>query len=253
MQLQTNFRIDATRPVAGPAALRAREQREPRPLEAGNAASATRPRTPAEQAAILSFGAGALDRARGREAAATAPEPEPNEPQGDDELSSDQQRAVHDLQQRDREVRSHEQTHRSVGGQYAGSIHLDYQAGPDGERYAVSGSTPIDVSSVANDPEATLRKMEIVRRAATAPSNPSGADRQVAAEASHQAQQARAEMAAARYQSARELGPDRGDGAAGSPSAGRGPSADGTASEPFGGRPDAPEDAASGRLLAIRV
>jgi hypothetical protein len=219
-----NFRLDATTPVAGPAAVvRAREVREPRPIQAGDGAGSARSRTPGEQAAIVNFGTGAIQLAQDSEEASASEaeggEPEGGEAEGDAELSSDERRAVADMQRRDREVRTHEQTHRSVGGQYAGSIHLDYQVGPDGQRYAVAGTTAIDASPVANDPEATLRKMQIVQRAATAPVSPSGADRQVASAAAHQAQQARAELAATRY----------------------------------GGRPGEPRDAAPGRLLEIRV
>jgi hypothetical protein len=74
------------------------------------------------------------------------------------------------------------------------------------------------MSPVQGDPVATLRKMEVVQRAASAPASPSGADRQVAAAAAQQAQQARAEMAAERYGRARELarggaeGDDQGPG-----------------------------------------
>ena len=100
----------------------------------------------------------------------------------------------------------HEQAHKAVAGQHAGAVHLEYAAGPDGKRYAVSGHVPIDVSPVAGDPEATVRKMQAVRRAATAPGNPSGADRQVAAHAAQLAQRARAEMAAKRYETAEGYG-----------------------------------------------
>lgn len=250
MQLQTTFRIDAATPVGGPATIRAREQREPRPIESGDAAGDTRSRTPGEQAAIVHFGAGAIDRAQRREQPEElASEPEADSPPGAEDLDPGNQQAVADLSRRDREVRTHEQTHRSVGGQYAGGIHLDYQVGPDGKRYATSGSTSIDVSPVANDPEATLRKMQIVQRAATAPTNPSGADRQVASAASHQAQQARAELASSRYASARELAPEQGAATPGNATTQRAEAEP----EPFAGLPGKPGDAAPGRLLAIRV
>ena len=122
-------------------------------------------------------------------------------------LSDDEQKAVDQMRQRDREVRTHEQAHKTAGGAYAGSMRLSYQMGPDGKRYAVEGSVPIDVSPVAGDPAATLRKMEVVHRAANAPANPSGADRSVAAQASRVAQQARAQMAAERYAQAQQLVP----------------------------------------------
>lgn len=120
-------------------------------------------------------------------------------------LSDEEQQELDELKRRDREVRTHEQAHKAAGGAYTGAMRLNFQMGPDGKRYAVEGSVPIDVSPVAGDPAATLRKMEVVARAANAPASPSGADRAVAAQASRAMQQARAQLAAERYAQAREL------------------------------------------------
>lgn len=217
MQLQTHLRLAATTPVVGAPALRPREEREPRPIEGSGNGQGLRTRTGSEQAAILHWG-GAVTPAQPSEREEERLPGELASAPGDEELSGDEQQAVQDLARRDREVRAHEQTHRSVGGPYAGSIHLDFEVGPDGKRYAVSGSTPIDVAPVAGDPAATLRKMEVVQRAAMAPASPSGADHQVAAHAAKQAQQARAELAAERYGRARELARDD-DGEAREPAA----------------------------------
>jgi SprA-related family len=238
MLLQTTLRLAAATPVTGPPAVRAREEREPRPIQSGANSGDARSRTQGEQAAILHFGAQSVDRAQTRaenEAARTAERDASAE--DSEALSHDEQQALEELQRRDREVRTHEQTHRSVGGQYAGNIHLDYQVGPDGERYAVSGSTPIDVSAVPGDPIATLRKMEVVQRAASAPASPSGADRQVAAHAAQQAQHARAELAAQRYGDARELAREGTESRA--------------QSRPLPAPSGADIEAAPGRLLAI--
>lgn len=121
------------------------------------------------------------------------------------EPSDEERTEINDMKRRDREVRTHEQAHKSAGGAYAGSIRLSYQMGPDGKRYAVDGSVSIDVSPVAGDPAATLRKMEVVHRAANAPASPSGEDHSVAAQAQRVSQQARAQLAAERYAQAREL------------------------------------------------
>lgn len=88
---------------------------------------------------------------------------------------------IRELAARDREVKSHEQAHQAVGGQYAGAMEFSYTQGPDGKRYATAGEVGISVGPVPNDPEATLRKAEQVRRAALAPAEPSAQDRQVAA------------------------------------------------------------------------
>lgn len=110
------------------------------------------------------------------------------------QLSEGEQQKVDDLEQRDREVRTHEQAHANIGGQYAGSPSYEFERGPDGKNYAVGGEVKIDVSKVQNDPQATIRKMEQVQRAALAPAEPSAADRRVANEAAQKAQQARADL-----------------------------------------------------------
>ncbi|MEM1027444.1 MAG: putative metalloprotease CJM1_0395 family protein [Planctomycetota bacterium] len=113
-------------------------------------------------------------------------------------LDESEQQQVEELQARDREVRQHEQAHKAAAGQYATSgPTYSYQEGPDGKRYAVGGSVGIDASPEAT-PEETIAKMQVVRRAALAPAEPSSQDRKVAAQASRTEQQARAELSAQR-------------------------------------------------------
>lgn len=100
---------------------------------------------------------------------------------------------ISQLKARDREVRLHEAAHAAVGGKYAGSPRLEYERGPDGVNYAVSGEVSISVSKAAT-PEETLQKAQQIRAAATAPAEPSAQDRAVAAEASRMEQEARAEI-----------------------------------------------------------
>lgn len=114
----------------------------------------------------------------------------------DVQLTDQERQEVAKLKQRDREVRTHEQAHRAAGGAHAGAISLQFTQGPDGKRYAVEGSVPIDLSPVKGDPAATVRKMQQVQRAAVAPADPSAADRRVAAGARRAEQQARAELTA---------------------------------------------------------
>ncbi|GGY48178.1 hypothetical protein GCM10011297_21370 [Bacterioplanes sanyensis] len=128
--------------------------------------------------------------------------------EADGSASDAQQQAeikqIQQLKQRDAEVRAHEQAHAAVGGNLAGAASFSYQRGPDGVRYAVGGEVSIDVSKVSGDPQATLEKMERVRRAALAPAEPSAQDRQVAAQAAQLAAEARLEMAAEQRQLARQ-------------------------------------------------
>ena len=93
-------------------------------------------------------------------------------------------RQVDYLKYRDREVRAHEQAHVIAGGSLVrGAASFGYTKGPDGKLYATSGEVSIDTSPVQDDPEATIRKMIHVEKAALAPAQPSGQDRAVAANA----------------------------------------------------------------------
>lgn len=112
---------------------------------------------------------------------------------GNAELSDNQQAEVQALKQRDAEVRRHEQAHMRAGGSLTGAPSYEYAQGPDGRQYAVNGEVSIDTSP-ARDPEATIRKMEVVIRAALAPADPSAQDRAVAAEARQAKADAQAEL-----------------------------------------------------------
>lgn len=102
---------------------------------------------------------------------------------------------IADLAARDREVRAHEQAHAAVGGVFAGSPSYTTEQGPNGVRYAVAGEVSISTSPVAGDAQATIRKADIVRRAALAPADPSAQDRAVAAKATQMKIKALAELA----------------------------------------------------------
>jgi hypothetical protein len=121
-----------------------------------------------------------------------------------EELNTQQQRQVQTLARNDRAVRADDQAQRALAGGIANG-RVQYQMGPDGRRYAVDRQVTFDVTPVPGDPAATLRKMEVVSRAATAPANPSATDRAAAAQAEQLTRQARAQLAAERYTEAREL------------------------------------------------
>jgi hypothetical protein len=112
---------------------------------------------------------------------------------GEQELNEEQKQQVRELKKRDVEVKSHEQAHMaSGGGLVQGGASFEYQSGPDGRMYAVGGEVKIDMSP-ERTPEATIRKMQQVRRAALAPAEPSGTDRAVAAQAAQIEARARME------------------------------------------------------------
>jgi SprA-related family len=110
------------------------------------------------------------------------------------DLSEEDKHQVDKLKKRDQEVRAHESAHLSAGsGLVMGGASYEYERGPDGKTYAVAGEVTIDTSR-ERDPEATIRKMQKVRKAALAPAQPSGRDRSVAAQASQIEAEARIEL-----------------------------------------------------------
>lgn len=115
-------------------------------------------------------------------------------------LSEDELRVLQQLQQRDREVRAHEMAHVAAGaGLVTRGASYSYQTGPDGQRYAIGGEVGIDTSP-GGTPEESLAKAERIRAAALAPAEPSGQDRQVAAQAARMASEARMEIARRAFQ-----------------------------------------------------
>jgi len=116
-----------------------------------------------------------------------------NENSAGNEFSEAEEREIEKLKRRDREVRTHEMAHQSAGGQYAGSASYSYTTGPDNKRYAVGGSVDIETSP-AKTPEETVKKAEQIKRAATAPAQPSGADLQIAAKATRMKMEAQAQL-----------------------------------------------------------
>jgi hypothetical protein len=114
------------------------------------------------------------------------------------ELTEEEETVVRELKQIDQKVRAHEQAHKTVGGAYAGAIQYETTTGPDGREYAVGGEVPIDASPIAGNPEATIRKLDIVVRAALAPAQPSPQDFAVARAAQAGRAQAQKELTAQR-------------------------------------------------------
>lgn len=123
---------------------------------------------------------------------------------GDQELTEEDQRKVEELKKIDKKVRVHEQAHVSAAGGYArGGANYDFVTGPDGQRYASGGHVNLDTGP-ERTPEATIRKADIIRKAALAPAEPSSADRQIAADATKMGQNAQRELAAERMKDSQE-------------------------------------------------
>jgi hypothetical protein len=97
-------------------------------------------------------------------------------------LTPREQMLLSDLMREDREVRAHEMAHYYMGRPYTSDPEYWFVTGPLGKRFAVAGHVRFDLTAVAGDAEATLKKFETLRRAARAPSVPSPYDLKVAAE-----------------------------------------------------------------------
>jgi hypothetical protein len=194
-------RLEPSSGVASGAAARPRAPSSAFAGEGGSAVTAVATLRSDAVAALQAGDASAQARKDERDpAATTALAAKPASENDDDadalkgeDLTPEEETRVRDLKKRDAEVKQHEQAHASVGGPYAGSPSYQYTRGPDGKRYAVSGEVPIDASA-EREPEQTIRKMEIVIRAALAPAEPSPQDRQVAAQASQTRSEAQAEL-----------------------------------------------------------
>ncbi len=137
-----------------------------------------------------------VDQSRNRMIAATSGAPNATAVAPMRALSPDEEKLVRKLQEVDREVRAHEAAHVATAGPHArGGPSFTFVTGPDQKQYAVSGEVQIDTSEVKGDPQATIEKMQVVRRAALAPAQPSAQDRKVAAEAAAKEAKAREELA----------------------------------------------------------
>ncbi len=120
------------------------------------------------------------------------------EPQRKKPAAHAHSKSVLRLRVRDREIRLHEAAHKAGGaGLAVGGTNFTFVVGPDGRRYATHGEVSIDALPVAGNPEATIRKMEAVVRAALAPGHPSATDRAVANHARAVATAARQQLQAA--------------------------------------------------------
>lgn len=120
-------------------------------------------------------------------------------------LAPQEEAAVSRLRNREQSIRAHEAAHQAAAGPYAlGGARFVYQLGPDNKLYAVHGEVRIDSNPIPGDPQATLQKADVVKRAALAPGNPSAADKSAAARADRMAAAALQEISARAREELRE-------------------------------------------------
>lgn len=121
-------------------------------------------------------------------------EPSPEAASGfDQQLSEEDQKRVTELKKRDIEVRAHERAHAAAGGHMAGAPNYQFETGPDGQKYAVSGDVAIRMPN-SEDPAVRVQEARQVRAAVAAPSRPSSQDMKIAAEATKIEMEALAEL-----------------------------------------------------------
>lgn len=113
----------------------------------------------------------------------------------DQAFTPDELKLLEELKIADAKVRQHEMAHIAAGGKYITSgANFTLKKGPDGQNYAVAGEVRIDTSPIPGDPEATIQKMNQVKNAALAPSDPSPQDLKVASNAASEALKALSEL-----------------------------------------------------------
>ena len=103
-----------------------------------------------------------------------------------------------ELTREDREVRAHELAHYYTGRPWTVEPEYWFVNGPLGGRFAVSGHVRFDLSPIAGDPKATMKKLETLRRAARAPAMPSSYDLRVVAEIERAIERLRSQKSEAR-------------------------------------------------------
>jgi hypothetical protein len=111
------------------------------------------------------------------------------------ELSAQEEAEVRRLQQRDTEVKAHEQAHvGAAAGLNVSAPSYEYKEGPDGERYATAGEVSISFHK-SDNPEENIAKAETMKSAAMAPAEPSRQDYAVAREADNTIREETAKLA----------------------------------------------------------
>jgi len=108
-------------------------------------------------------------------------------------LTEEEQKEVDKLKDRENEVVQHETAHKTAGAPYTSGPYYEYETGPDNKRYITGGHVDIDTSEVEGDPDATIKKAQVIQRSASAPGEMSSSDRSAMTAAARMETQARME------------------------------------------------------------
>ena len=120
---------------------------------------------------------------------------ETTEPRDRDGFTQDERRAVEEHKRDMSKPQDEAAVHDRRGSRFAGPSAVEIERGADGQLYVAGSAVPIDLAPILNDPAATIRKMDAIRRVALAPEKPSEGDLQLAARATQQKIFAEAELA----------------------------------------------------------
>ena len=91
------------------------------------------------------------------------------------------------------QIQRHIESHRAVTTQHSSPPNYQYQP-LDGALYIVSGDVVFDTSAEPNNPQATLKKAQLIRMASMAPIDPSLQDRNASQQAMMMVTQAKGEI-----------------------------------------------------------
>jgi hypothetical protein len=105
-------------------------------------------------------------------------------------LKASDSRKIDDLKRQERDIHAHEEAHYRSSGGKAFTPQYVYEVGPDGNKYAVKGTTKI-ILEEGKTSEETIKNARTARTAAMAPANPSDQDRKVILETVRMEQKAR--------------------------------------------------------------
>lgn len=98
------------------------------------------------------------------------------------------------LEQTELQIRRHVAAHNAVSPQYVSAPSYSYSPAIDGTRYITSGDVSFETSAIANEPQQTLSKAQLIQRAALAPNDPTPSDFSASQRAQQLAYSARLEM-----------------------------------------------------------
>ncbi|MCP4269219.1 MAG: hypothetical protein GY777_27230 [Candidatus Brocadiaceae bacterium] len=79
--------------------------------------------------------------------------------------SPEEQKEIEKIRKNSRNVKRRELVYRAVVGNHVrGAASFQYETGPDGMKYAIAGHTAIDTRPIINNPEASIRKAQAIKR-----------------------------------------------------------------------------------------